>query len=151
MNLQLKSLLVLLSALEVASASQRILRNEATIVHDDEQVVDAKKHVPTATTQLDEERGLLSIESVKIDQEPCDEGLRETAGTELTLTPTTDVRRPSKCPCPTALPYVIYLLAHFLFSAIAPSVSPTLIPTDNPSERPTDFPTIGPTLNVSIR
>ena len=112
MNLQLKSLLVLLSALEVASASQRILRNEATIVHDDEQVDDAKKHVPTATTQLDEERGLLSIESVKIDQEPCDEGLRETAGTELTLTPTTDVRRPSKCPCPTALPYVIYLLAH---------------------------------------
>mmetsp|Transcript_12097 Transcript_12097/g.27601 ORF Transcript_12097/g.27601 Transcript_12097/m.27601 type:complete len:309 (-) Transcript_12097:308-1234(-) len=126
MNLQLKSLSVLLFALEVASTSQRILRNEVTIVFDEDvEEKNATELVPTATTQLDEQRDLLSIESAKVDQEPCEEGFRETVGTEVTLPPTINARRPT----------------------IAPSVSPTLIPTDNPSDRPTDMPTLGPTLN----
>ena len=101
MNLQSKSLLVVLFALEVASASrQRLLRDEVSIAFDVEDE-NATEHVPTATTQ-DEQRDLMSIESVKVDQEPCEEGFQETDGTEVTLPPTDDVRRPSKCPCPIA-------------------------------------------------
>lgn len=101
MNLQRVSLLYLLFALEVAASAshQRLLRDEVFAFDVEDE--NATEHVPTATTQ-DEQRDLMSIESVKVDQEPCDEGFQETDGTEVTLPPTDDVRRPSKCLCPIA-------------------------------------------------